>query len=266
MLFISVCSSDANQVPKVLHVVEEIKRLRYKAGTSLESAGPSDALAYLAYRTQGDPDLHQYVLYDTKTGVTPQKGPRIINLDDNDGKGKKKEYTPPKSLTVHLSKIDMPELRPRGTPLDTQHMTRHDRDSGKKKEKDQSKHVREKERTKERDKDKDRDKDGRLKSMSRHSTSPPHPTVLHKQRSQYFHPTSPTQTPPGSLSQFPAPSYHGPPLPSRSQHSAGMPRRQSMYGSLNADHYYYDYYENNPNVTSPTNNSPSGLLGRLLGR
>lgn len=32
MLFISVRSSDANQVPKVLHVVEETKRLRYKAG------------------------------------------------------------------------------------------------------------------------------------------------------------------------------------------------------------------------------------------
>lgn len=33
MLFISVRSSDSTQVSKVLSVVEETKRLRYKAGT-----------------------------------------------------------------------------------------------------------------------------------------------------------------------------------------------------------------------------------------
>ncbi|KAF8433212.1 hypothetical protein L210DRAFT_3364930, partial [Boletus edulis BED1] len=102
MLFISVRSSDPNQVSKVLRVVEETKRLRHKAGTSSKSAR--------------DPDLHQYVLYDTNEGVVPHKGPRIINLDDKDGKNKNKDYSPPQSLTVHLSKIDMPELRPRGTP------------------------------------------------------------------------------------------------------------------------------------------------------
>lgn len=32
MLFISVRSADAPQVPKVLQVVEETKRIRYKAG------------------------------------------------------------------------------------------------------------------------------------------------------------------------------------------------------------------------------------------
>lgn len=33
MLFISVRSATVENVPKVLRVVEEIKRLRYKAGT-----------------------------------------------------------------------------------------------------------------------------------------------------------------------------------------------------------------------------------------
>ena len=53
--------------------------------------------------------LHQYVLYDQKD---PKKGPRVINLDDDD----KKKYAPPKNLTVHLSKIAMPELQPPKSP------------------------------------------------------------------------------------------------------------------------------------------------------
>ncbi|KAG8215004.1 hypothetical protein J3R82DRAFT_8410 [Butyriboletus roseoflavus] len=216
MLFISVRSSDSNQVPKVLQVVEETKRLRYKAG---------------------DPDLHQYVLHDAKDGVTPPKGPRIINLDDHDGKGK---YTPPTSLTVHLSKIDIPELRPRGTPLDRQqNVTRHDQESGKKKEKERKK-------AKEREKDTDKDGDRRLKVTPRQSTSPPHPNMLHKQRSQYLYPT-PTRAPSG-----PSPGQYAP------QHSSGTLRRQSMYGSLNTDRYYYEEGTNSP--------STPGLLGRLLGR
>lgn len=53
-----------------------------------------------------DEGLHQYVLYDEKE---QRKGPRIINLDDE----KKNKYAPPKSLTVHLSKISIPELQPK---------------------------------------------------------------------------------------------------------------------------------------------------------
>jgi len=87
MLFITVKSAGAEQVPKVLQVVEEAKRLRYK---------------------NGDGELHQYVLYDTEK----PKGPRRINLDDDNNKGKV-NYKPPNSLTVHLSKIDMPELQPK---------------------------------------------------------------------------------------------------------------------------------------------------------
>ena len=91
MLFITLRSFSAQQVPKVLAVVEQTRRLRYKSG--MEETDP----------------LFQYVVYDT-----PQpKGPKRINLDDAP---KKSPYSPPTSLTVHLSKIDMPELRPRADP------------------------------------------------------------------------------------------------------------------------------------------------------
>jgi len=261
MLFISVRSADENQVSKVLRVAEETKRLWYKAGMSLTSAFPRTRSLMLRTDT-GDTDLHQYVLYDTMEGVASQKGSRIINLNSKE-RGKNKEYAPPKSLTVHLSKIDMPELRPRGTPPDNRQTTRHGQDSGKKREKDQSKHVKAKG-------DKGRDKDSRLKQTSlppRRSTSPPHP-VLHKFRSQYFQSTSSPASP-----SVPGPYRYAPPMPPRTQqHSTGMPRRQSMYGSLNAvqDRYYYDHEvqrEDMSNATSPGNSSlNSGLLGRLLGR
>ncbi|KAJ7874734.1 hypothetical protein B0H14DRAFT_2717323 [Mycena olivaceomarginata] len=84
MLFVTVLSAGADQVPKVLQVVEEVKRIRHKAGL--------------------DEELHQYVLYDTQ-----QKGPKRINLDDTP----KNKYAPPESLVIHLSKIPMPELQPK---------------------------------------------------------------------------------------------------------------------------------------------------------
>ncbi|RPD58862.1 hypothetical protein L226DRAFT_471178 [Lentinus tigrinus ALCF2SS1-7] len=98
MLFITIRSSSADQVPKVLRVVEETKRLRHKSGVAEEE------------------ELYQYVIYDTDK-TTPRKGPKRINLNDPDPKkGKDKgKYAPPTSLTVHLSKIDMPELRPKST-------------------------------------------------------------------------------------------------------------------------------------------------------
>ncbi|KAI0296565.1 hypothetical protein B0F90DRAFT_1811304 [Multifurca ochricompacta] len=85
MLFITVRSASPADVPKVLQVVEQVKRLRHKRGTSSE-------------------ELHQYVVYDTQLA-----GPRRIKLDDPEPN----TYTPPSSLTVHLSKISMPELSPR---------------------------------------------------------------------------------------------------------------------------------------------------------
>ncbi|GLB41766.1 hypothetical protein LshimejAT787_1003660 [Lyophyllum shimeji] len=92
MLFVTVKSAAAEQVPKVLQVVEQAKRIRHKAGLSDET------------------ELHQYVVYETGE---KQKGPRRINLDDNIKPSNM--YSPPTSLAVHLSKIDMPELQPKPT-------------------------------------------------------------------------------------------------------------------------------------------------------
>ncbi|CAL1715544.1 unnamed protein product [Somion occarium] len=95
MLFITLRSASAAQVPKVLRVVEETKRLRHKSGLA-ESE-----------------ELYQYVVYDAPGDKA--KGPKRINLDDPMPVGKK-GYRPPSNLTVHLSKIDMPELQPKADP------------------------------------------------------------------------------------------------------------------------------------------------------
>ncbi|KDR80558.1 hypothetical protein GALMADRAFT_61532 [Galerina marginata CBS 339.88] len=108
MLFITVKCSEAENVPKVLQVVEETKRIRHKAGLA------------------DDEDLHQYVLYDTQEA---KKGPKRINLDDE----AKNKYAPPKNLTVHLSKISMPELQPKG------HVKEKSTKDSKKKEKEDKK-------------------------------------------------------------------------------------------------------------------------------
>ena len=55
-----------------------------------------------------DEPLHQYVVYETAKA----KGPRRINLDDPNPNANK-PYVPPSSLSIHLSKIDMPELQPK---------------------------------------------------------------------------------------------------------------------------------------------------------
>ncbi|KAH9016309.1 hypothetical protein EDB85DRAFT_2207835 [Lactarius pseudohatsudake] len=84
MLFIAVCSASPADVSRV--VVEQVKRLRHKREVT---AG--------ALREE----LHQYVIYDAE--------PSRIKLDDPLAN----TYTPLTSLTVHLSKIPMPELCPR---------------------------------------------------------------------------------------------------------------------------------------------------------
>ncbi|KZT07374.1 uncharacterized protein LAESUDRAFT_724832 [Laetiporus sulphureus 93-53] len=96
MLFVTVRSASPAEVPKVLRVVEETKRLRYKSGLD-------------------DEELHQYVSYDADK---KSKGPRRINLNDPRPKDKQSAYAPPSSLLVHLSKIDMPELQPKAEVKD----------------------------------------------------------------------------------------------------------------------------------------------------
>lgn len=61
------------------------------------------------YLGQDDDELYQYVLYDTER----QKGPRRINLDDDNHNRNMDKYKPPSNLTIHLSKIPMPELQPK---------------------------------------------------------------------------------------------------------------------------------------------------------
>ena len=109
MLFVSLKSAEAEQVPKVLQVVEETKRIRYKAGMLFDCLLVDEGKAdhELLEGLDEEEGLHQYVLYDQKE---QRKGPRIINLDDE----KKNKYAPPKNLTVHLSKISIPELQPKG--------------------------------------------------------------------------------------------------------------------------------------------------------
>jgi hypothetical protein len=110
MLFITVRSASPADVPKVLQVVEHVKRLRHKRGDSLlrsdcpvlcrSSESPDVSARVLSE------DLHQYVVYDSQpTGL------QRIKLDDSP----RNAYTPPSSLSVHLSKISMPELHPHPT-------------------------------------------------------------------------------------------------------------------------------------------------------
>lgn len=118
MLFVTVRSASAEDVPKVLRVVEEIKRLRYKAGKSFVRIfiflDADQGLSLLC--TLDEEELHQYVTYDNaaKSSSAERKSRRRIKLDDPEpsetGSG---AYTAPKSLVIHLSKIDMPELRPK---------------------------------------------------------------------------------------------------------------------------------------------------------
>ncbi|EJD48273.1 hypothetical protein AURDEDRAFT_101921 [Auricularia subglabra TFB-10046 SS5] len=87
LLYVVFRSGGPEEVPKVLAVAEAIKRLRHKAGI--------------------EQDLHLYPSYDE----APRKGPKIIRLDDPTTGAA--NYKPPMNLTIHLSKIPMPELQPK---------------------------------------------------------------------------------------------------------------------------------------------------------
>ena len=81
-------------------------------------------------------ELHQYVIYEQ----AKPKGPKIIKLDDPKAKNAEMEnYTPPTSLTVHLSKIDMPELKPRTTSQPPDKNVTKGKGKGREKEKEMEK-------------------------------------------------------------------------------------------------------------------------------
>ncbi|KAG0705609.1 hypothetical protein DFH29DRAFT_872952 [Suillus ampliporus] len=245
MLFISIRSSGAPQVTKVLQVVEETKRIRHKTG---------------------DKDLFQYVLYDTVQ--TSHKGPKTINLDDNKHKAKGKDYTPPSNIVVHLSKIDMPELRPRsGFPIRpggasgasnerTKDETRKEREKKVKESSDKERKKREKEHTTEKAKLRSKSSAPALAShVSPHPTS----TSQRPRKHPHSHKPSPSQL------NYPAIYSAPPPLPPRRPTD-----RHSKYGTYPVS--YHARYSSSPQhlepPVSPSLPSPSsaGLLGRLLGR
>lgn len=94
MLYIVLRPHSAEHVGKVIQVAEATKRFHYKSGGH-------------------DEELHQYV---TMEDAKPEKkGPKIIKLDEGPKK-KEKEYKPPQTVIVHLSKIPMPELQPKARP------------------------------------------------------------------------------------------------------------------------------------------------------
>lgn len=99
LLFITLRSLTPSCVSKVVQVAEATKRTRYK------DSGYDDG-----------EELHQYVdmAFDANAGkgMAKGKGPRVINLDDRPS-APASTYQPPNTLTIHLSKIAMPELEPK---------------------------------------------------------------------------------------------------------------------------------------------------------
>jgi hypothetical protein len=82
-----------------------------------------------------DDELYQYVVYDQEKS----KGPKRINLDDPKNKPTA-NYVPPTNLTIHLSKIDMPELKPRSVSSSIPHKsTKESKSKERVKEKDNRK-------------------------------------------------------------------------------------------------------------------------------
>ncbi|KAG1854833.1 hypothetical protein DFJ58DRAFT_660192 [Suillus subalutaceus] len=268
MLFISIRSSDGLQAPKVLQVVEETKRIRHKAGDHL-----------------GDQDLYQYVLYDTVQ--IPRKGPKTINLDDNKDKAKGKDYTPPSNIVVHLSKIDMPELRPRSTvPI---HPGEGRSGASKERTKDGKSKDTRKDKEKKVKESSDKERNERKKRETEHATA--ERAKLRSKSSApalaspHFssHPASTSQRPhvhphqthlhKSSPSQLGRPANHSaPPLPPRMpmHRVAPPPNRYSTYGTYPVS--YHVRYSSSPQRLEPPvsppspSPSPATLLARLLGR
>lgn len=244
MLFISIRSAGAPQVPKVLQVVEETKRIRHKAG---------------------DKDLYQYVLYDT----VPHKGPKTINLDDHKDKAKGKDYTPPSNIVVHLGKIEMPELRPRSAGHAEASKVRTKDGKNKDTRKDKEKKIKElsdKERKK-RETEHGAEK-GKLRSKSSApalgSYSSSHPGSSSQRPRIQPHQTHLHKSMPSQGNRPANYSHSAPPLPPRMpmHRVASPPERYGTYPVT-----YQVRYSSNPHTpVSPPSPSPTPamLLAKLL--
>ncbi|EJU03538.1 hypothetical protein DACRYDRAFT_105696 [Dacryopinax primogenitus] len=100
ILFIILRAQSTTAVPKCVTVAEEVKRWIYRS-------------------TDEDQELHQYVTTDEKVdGRGKGRGKHRINLDEpvNNPKHDYHPLGPPQTLTIHLSKIPMPELQPKAAP------------------------------------------------------------------------------------------------------------------------------------------------------
>lgn len=119
-MFIIIRSNSSDVVQRVVQIAQETKRIRHRADDD-------------------DEELFQYLTYDEeKPGIIPKKSKRIIKLDDKPEAASKKEYAfsriseyeliwnytlfyspaykPLTTLTIHLSKIPIPELMPKSAP------------------------------------------------------------------------------------------------------------------------------------------------------
>ena len=201
----------------MLQVVHQTKRIRHKAGV--------------------DDELHQYVQYDMANSSNPseRKGPRIIKLDDN--AEERDRYKPPENLTVHLSKIDMPELQPKSKTKPGYESTVSDPRLGKGKEKDRNRpddrDRKGRERESERDrKDRERREEReREKGKGRYTSEPQSAYTNTKNRTESGRPPKPS-------THIPSNQVHpNQPSPSPSQlnnpgiYSAPPPMPASMPGS-----------------------------------
>lgn len=246
LLFVTLRAASATEVPKVLLVVEEAKRIRHKSGLDEEE------------------QLHQYVLYDAPKPVT--KGPRRINLDDNPKP--KDKYAPPQSLTVHLSKISMPELQPHGEEKksgkkeskqvdESQKGKKKEADSkGKKKEEDTKGKKKEEEPKSKKEEKKEKKKEDKGKK-TKDSPKPPVPSP----------PVAPPKPTPNKLTR-PQPasrsdSYVVPPPP----RPPNVPIIQTTYAAPPPPNFRNSFYGGQipmPSSQPPPPQSPGGIAASVV--
>ena len=190
-------------------------------------------------------ELHQYAIYEQ------HKGPKVIKLDNPKGKNVDLNYTPPTSLTVHLSKIDMPELKPRAN---TQSPDKNILREWEKKERERKKEKGGgKEKGKEREKPIKKDK--RKEDDKKQKESPPPPL------GKLAKPSASSSKPPSPGYQFP------PPIPNHSrptsnvwelypaQFHPSLYQQQQQPGVLNTGAP--------PTTPPPLGSVVSNLIGRL---
>ncbi|KAJ9103811.1 hypothetical protein QFC21_002273 [Naganishia friedmannii] len=104
MLFVILRSASPQAVRKVIDVADGAKKARHRKGLDQEGRG-----------------LYQYVI-ESEESVEQNKngggfrGPRVIKLDDSPASKQETKYSPPRNITIYLSKIELPDLQPRSNP------------------------------------------------------------------------------------------------------------------------------------------------------